>query len=360
MELPPVLKVARNVAPDEAQVLAKVRALDDAGRHSEAVELLKAEAKNGGPLATVELGERLLVGARGAPFAPEQGAGLIAIAADHGNPDGLARLAALTAAGAYVPQSWSGALELLSRAAEAGSIDARGQLQALATDRSAPGDWRRLADSIDVDAWLTPPSREPICETPRVRKVKGFVTREVCRWLISRARDRLKPAGVFDSETGASKLDRARTCSHHLFDFAGADLVVLLLRARIAALVQLPPQMMEPPQVLHYQPGQEFKPHYDNIRQDGGTYGGDYDGDRIVTFLLYLNDGYEGGELDFPRAGFRCKGGAGDAIYFALIDAAGAPDKLSLHAGLPVTKGEKWLFSQWIHDRALPIEGLAC
>jgi len=360
MELPPVLKVARASSPGEAETLARVRALDEAGNHAQAVELLKAEAKNGGPLATVELGRRLLVGARGAPFAPIEGAGLIAIAAEHGNPDGLATMASLTAAGAYVDQSWTGAIDLLRRAAEAGSVDARGQLQALASDRGAPGDWRRLAGSIDIDAWLTAPPREPICEAPRVRTVKGFVTPEVCRWLIARARGHLQPAGVFDGETGASKLDQARTCSHHLFDFARADLVLLLLRARIAALVQLPTQAMEPPQVLHYQPGQEFKPHYDNVRQDGGTYGGGYEGDRIVTFLLYLNDGYEGGELDFPRAGFRCKGGVGDAIYFALIDPAGEPDKLSLHAGLPVTKGEKWLFSQWVHDRVLPVEGLAC
>ena len=58
-----------------------------------------------------------------------------------------------------------------------------------------------------------------------------------------------------------------------------------------------------------------------------------------------------GGDLDFPKAGFRCKGAKGDAVYFAHVDGAGKPDPLSLHAGLVITAGEKWVLSQWIHDR---------
>ena len=33
----------------------------------------------------------------------------------------------------------------------------------------------------------------------------------------------------------------------------------------------------------------------------------------------------------------------------------GSPDKRSLHAGLPVTMGEKWLLSVWIRDRDQPV-----
>ncbi|MGE5501216.1 MAG: hypothetical protein ACM3W4_04750, partial [Ignavibacteriales bacterium] len=187
MELPPSIKIARRAASGEAETLAKVRALDEAGRHAEAVELLKDESRKGGSESIVELGRRLLVGAKGAPFAPAQGAGLISIAAEHGHPDALSTLAALTGAGAYVAQSWTEAVDLLRRAAEAGSIEARGQLQVLSSDRGAPGDWARLAKGVDLDAWLTAPQRDAICEAPRVRKVSGFVGPEVCRWLIAKA-----------------------------------------------------------------------------------------------------------------------------------------------------------------------------
>jgi hypothetical protein len=40
-------------------------------------------------------------------------------------------------------------------------------------------------------------------------------------------------------------------------------------------------------------------------------------------------------------------------LLFANVDAATrAPDPLTLHAGLPPTRGEKWIFSQWIRDRS--------
>ena len=110
---------------------------------------------------------------------------------------------------------------------------------------------------------------------------------------------------------------------------------------------------MEPPQILHYAPGQELKAHFDFLRGNSHAgYGrdGQYHGDRVVTFLLYLNDGYEGGETDFPRAKLRYKGRKGDALFFANLR-SGEPDPASLHCGTPILQGEKWLFSQWIHDR---------
>jgi hypothetical protein len=41
----------------------------------------------------------------------------------------------------------------------------------------------------------------------------------------------------------------------------------------------------------------------------------------------------------------------GDALMFANVDLAGNPDRRTLHAGLPPTRGEKWVLSQWIRDR---------
>jgi hypothetical protein len=70
-----------------------------------------------------------------------------------------------------------------------------------------------------------------------------------------------------------------------------------------------------------------------------------------VTFLIYLNSEFEGGETDFPVLALAYKGATGDALYFGNVDSAGVPDPRTLHAGLPPTRGEKWLFSQWVRDR---------
>ncbi len=44
-------------------------------------------------------------------------------------------------------------------------------------------------------------------------------------------------------------------------------------------------------------------------------------GQRIATFLIYLNEGYEGGETSFPRIGLNYRAEQGDALFFANVDA---------------------------------------
>jgi prolyl 4-hydroxylase len=129
-------------------------------------------------------------------------------------------------------------------------------------------------------------------------------------------------------------------------------MVLLLLRIRISLITTLKTEQMEPPQIFHYALGQEIKAHYDSLYDDAHPYGrdGTYQGDRLATFLMYLNDDYEGGDLDFVKVGFSYKGKTGDGIFFASMR-AGKPDRQSLHGARPVTKGEKYILSQWIHDR---------
>jgi prolyl 4-hydroxylase len=75
-------------------------------------------------------------------------------------------------------------------------------------------------------------------------------------------------------------------------------------------------------------------------------------GQRIATFLVYLNDDYTGGETRFGRIGLSHRGARGDALLFANTDERGRPDEDTMHAGLSPATGEKWVFSQWI--RSLP------
>jgi hypothetical protein len=233
-----------------------------------------------------------------------------------------------------------------------GSAAARGQLRLLAgeaADSEGLEHWAQVRAAVDLAPWLSPPPRLGLCEAPRIRASKGFIAPAICDWLIERARGRLQPAMMTEGYGARPRLVATRTNSDFIFDILNADVIVVLLRARIEALTKMPVIAMEPPQIMHYDSGQELRPHFDFLQRDPG--GAGYQGDRIATFLIYLNEDYEGGETDFPRVGFRHKGAKGDAFYFANIDAAGAQDPLTLHAGLPPTQGEKWLFSQWIHDR---------
>jgi len=105
--------------------------------------------------------------------------------------------------------------------------------------------------------------------------------------------------------------------------------------------------------VLHYAPGEEFKPHFDflDLAQPGHAAAAASGGQRVVTFLTYLNQGYEGGETVFPALGWAYKGRTGDALFFYNATPDGAPDRRTLHAGSPPVRGEKFVLSQWIRLR---------
>jgi hypothetical protein len=141
-----------------------------------------------------------------------------------------------------------------------------------------------------------------------------------------------------------------------MFTFQELDLVTEIIRARISSSLRLPLQRFEVSQVLHYEPGQEFKPHHDYFDPSAEGFQQEIAqrGQRVATFLIYLNDEFDGGKTQFPSLGFSYRGELGDAIAFFSVGPDGRPDPLTLHAGLPPTSGEKWIFSQWIRDRIPP------
>jgi hypothetical protein len=279
---------------------------------------------------------------RNDPPAFAHGTALLERAAAEGHPDAQCQLATLEATGVGRPQSWERALGLLQQAAAGGSDQAQAQLQLLAP-----------TGAIRIDALMALPEREVLSETPRVRAMRGFVSPGICAWLVARSAEKLAPAMVWD-ESGVGRIDCARSNRAVELQFMDMDVVTAVVRTRISRATRLPEPVFEAPQVMHYRPGQEFKPHHDFL--DSSRPGEARDiaarGQRIATFLIALNDGYEGGETDFPACGISWRGRTGDALFFGNVATGGIPDPLTLHAGRPPTSGEKWLFSQWIRDRS--------
>jgi prolyl 4-hydroxylase len=329
---------------------------DLAGRHDDAVNALARATQTGDLDAMTELGKRLVVGDRG-PLLPKDGAGLLRDAAQAGHAEAALRLATLTALGAHVQQSWSDAFGLLVFAAERGSVPARGQLQAL-TGRSPEADdgelqWRRLVERTDVKFWLTAPAGQTLCPDPLVRVFPNFVTDPVCEWLIEQARPNLKRALIYDPVGGKDIADHMRTNSAAGFDLMHADVVQAAVQWRMSLAAGVPIEHMEGPTVLHYSVGEQITNHYDFVNPRIPNYQAEIEkrGQRIVTFLVYLNDDYEGGETDFPELGLRYHGAKGNGIFFTNALRNGAPDLRMVHAGLPPQDNEKWLMSQFIRNR---------
>ena len=280
------------------------------------IAALREGARAGRAAALAELGERMLSGIAGAPLEPREGAVMVAGAAGRGEPRALHRLAVLTALGVQRASDWPRALDLLARAAAAGWGAAQAQLRILAGgprgDSPAPDptDWSAMRAAVDMPAWVTPPARVILAQAPRVRAAPGFAPPAACDWLIACAAERLAPARVYDPGAGAATVRRARSNSEAEFDLARIDLVTLVLQLRIAAITGLPTQQLETPYVLHYAPGQEFTRHFDYLDEDNPAYAADIAarGQRVATFLLYLNGDYEGGATLFPAVGLTHRG----------------------------------------------------
>ncbi len=298
------------------------------------------------PASSVAAARALILGEGCAP-APDQGVVLLRERAAEGDAEAAVAMATLCAAGAWTPQDWPAALDYLQQAAETGSAAARGQLSILSPQ---DGSWAQKRRAVRLEEWRVLPPRANLSEQPRVRQCERFVPDAVCDWLVGLARGRVKPAMMVEGYGAAPRLTRDRTNSDFAFTVFDADCIVALVRERISAMLRLPTIAMEPPQVFHYDTGQELRPHVDFLQREGRD-PAHYQGDRIATFLIYLNDDFEGGETWFPRVELKARPPKGGAVYFANVDPAGRPDPLTLHAGLPPTQGEKWLFSQWIHDR---------
>jgi len=199
------------------------------------------------------------------------------------------------------------------------------------------------------DAWQTPP-RTPLSERPRVAVVDGLLSADECRLLIASAQPMLRRSHTIDPHTGEPLQQQLRTSSDASFDPITEDLSLRLVQQRMAAAAGVRLVQAEHLVVLRYEPGQEYRPHRDyrpaeSLRDDVPEAG-----NRARTICVYLNQPEAGGETEFPVPGINVAPQPGRAVIFDNLLEDGRPDADSLHAGLPVQQGEKWLATLWLRQ----------
>lgn len=274
-------------------------------------------------------------------------AGLVE-AAKAGNPQALTALAHVQALGFCTSRNVNMALDNLARAASVGWPEAVRELQVLAR---APGsNWKKLRASVDPEARRRAPARRVLLEAPRVRVFESFATAEECDWLVERCRHRLGPAQVYEDSGTELRRHEGRSNSEASYELEASDVVLSLIHDRIARGTGVPVEHFEVAKLLHYKPGEAFTRHSDFL-QPGMQEEIEARGQRVATLLIYLNDDYDGGETEFTEVGFKFKARKGDALFFLNVDAKGEPDPMSMHAGSPTTRGEKWLLSLWLRGK---------
>ncbi|XP_030447691.2 probable prolyl 4-hydroxylase 7 isoform X2 [Syzygium oleosum] len=201
---------------------------------------------------------------------------------------------------------------------------------------------------------------------PRAFLYRGFLSDEECDHLMNLARDKLEKSMVADNESGKSIESEVRTSSG-MFLGKAQDQVVADIEARIAAWTFLPVENGESIQILHYEHGQKYEPHYDYFHDKANQ---ELGGHRVATVLMYLSNVERGGETVFPHAegklsqpksddisdcaknGYSVKPMKGDALLFFSLYLNATTDTSSLHGSCPVIEGEKWSATKWIHVRS--------
>ena len=298
------------------------------------------------------LGKRLLVG-EGVPVSIDKGIATLSDAASRGGGEAATVLSVCAAWGLGQVRNIDAALDHLTRAAQLGWDPARRELELLA--RESGPEPAALRRKIDLASWRSAPAARIQFAKPRVAIIERFASEQECRWLIDRAAGGgLRRAKVYRGSPTA-QVAETRTNREMSFTIFNADVVLSLIRDRISAATGAPVSHFEIAKLLHYSPGEQFALHADFIEATTPELARELAarGQRAATFLIYLNDGYEGGATQFPRLSWQYRGGCGDALLFSNADASGAPDYDTLHAGMPPTSGEKWVLSQWIRTRPI-------
>jgi prolyl 4-hydroxylase len=303
---------------------------------------------------------RRLVGADGRLPDPAEAIGLYHQAALKGSGQAANRLAVIAAIGVGRAASWAEALDWLAEAARLGDLSAQQQI-ALLTQHVPPdpktANWKGLRATIDVNRLLEPPQMRRVSASPTIVLIDQLVPPAICRWFIARAQGRLERALIGDSATGRLAPDTNRTGLSAGFGLIDIEVAIVLAQDRLVRATGMMLHQLESPQVLSYEVGQQYKLHADYFNPEYAAFAEMLSilGQRVATCLTWLNDDFAGGETDFPRARFRHKGRTGDAMLFMNVTQDQKPDPMSVHAGLPVSQGRKWLLSQWVRDREQPI-----
>ena len=318
-----------NLPPQIAQAYSLVAA----SRATEAVRLLERLAADGDGPACFQLAEWRREG----QLVPRDFAvarDLYARAGRGGMVHGMRRYIALLAVGVGGPRDWPLSLRLLAELA---------RIDPLARQQVALIEAMVLTEEGDP---ASVPEAERIGESPNVSRFVSFLTPAECAYLAAAADPMFEPAPTVDERTGQLIINPVRTSDTAVFPWIAEDAVVHALNRRMAAASGTAVEQGEPLQVLRYAPGQQYRAHIDAVPG--------LDNQRILTFLVYLNANFEGGETRFLKSGLTVRAGAGDAILFENVDAEGRPDSDAIHAGLPVASGIKFLASRWIRERAAP------
>ncbi|GAA0673907.1 prolyl 4-hydroxylase [Sphingomonas insulae] len=175
---------------------------------------------------------------------------------------------------------------------------------------------------------------------------RGFIGPELCAALIERIDAVRRPSTIADPNG-----DAAFRTSETGDLFAG-DPVVQAVERRLAMFTGLDPVHGEPLQGQRYAVGQEFKGHTDYFEPQGADYAKycSVAGNRTWTVMVYLNEPQAGGATRFKAIDKIVQPETGKMVAWNNRRADGSPNPATLHQGMKVRAGTKYVITKWYRE----------
>jgi len=193
-----------------------------------------------------------------------------------------------------------------------------------------------------------PPKNLRRVDTPKLDLfvLEDFLGDKLCDQITGLIRHHLKPSPLA-GETDDATYRNSRTC--FLNDLRSP--VVAEVNEKICKTMGISPEYSEAIQVQHYEVGQQFKRHCDYF-QEGSAYqqnGPEY-GNRTWSFMVYLNDGMQGGGTKFHAINQTFAPRKGRALFWANLYMDRTPNPNTMHSGEPVVSGHKVIITKWFRE----------
>lgn len=175
----------------------------------------------------------------------------------------------------------------------------------------------------------------------------AFLPPDLCTALMALIDQDRRPSTIADPN-GDNYFRTSETC-----DLSADEPAVQDLEARLLALHGIDPAHGEPVQGQRYDVGQEFKPHTDYFEPNGV----DFErycavaGNRTWTFMIYLNEVEAGGGTRFKVIGKTFQPETGKLVGWNNQRLDGRPNPNTLHHGMKVRKGMKYVITKWYRER---------
>jgi len=177
-----------------------------------------------------------------------------------------------------------------------------------------------------------------------------FLGIDECAELTAMVDRNVRPSTIAD-DIGDPGFRTSMTC-----DLDHTDPLVATIDARLCDLAGIDRAFGEPLQGQRYEAGQEFKFHTEYFEPGGAGFieHCTVSGQRTWTMMVYLNEPEAGGGTRFKATGKIIRPATGQLVAWDNLTPDGLVNPATLHHGMRVRQGRKYIITKWFRERPWP------